>query len=244
MGRMADADPIWFRYTFTLDNGRRRVFEVKLDPQTLMIAPPPQTPEPPAWTRLDYAACEHCALPPGSRYCPIAVNIAGVVEEFSDVVSCRNAEVLVETAERSFYKKGSAQEMLFPLIGIYMAASGCPTMEKLRPLTRHHLPFASVDETIYRVITMYVTAQYLRMQQGQEPDWELRGITELYDQINKVNVGFCQRLGKAVKQDVVLNSVVILDAFGSLVKTPSKKGVAALRRIFEPYLKEAAKPAL
>ena len=233
---------IWFRYIFTLDNGRRRQFEVHLDPETLNIVPPPGVKEPPSWTTLEYAACAHCPLPPASRHCPIAVNIAPVVEEFGDVISCRNAEVLVETQERSFYKKGSAQETLFPLIGIYMAASGCPAMEKLKPLTRHHLPFASIEETIYRVITMYVTAQYMRMQNGLEPDWELRGITELYDTINKVNASFCERLSKAVKQDSIVNSVVILDAFAQLVKTPSKKNVAALRRIFAPYLEEQPVP--
>ena len=228
--------PIWYRYIFTLDNGRTRTFEVQLDPDTLHIIAPKDQAPPTAWARLDYAGCEHCPLPPGAQYCPIAVNIGALVDEFRDVLSCRTAEVVVETAERRYYKKGSVQEALFPLLGIYMSASGCPSMEKLKPMVRHHLPFATIEETIYRVITMYVTAQYLRMQSGLTPDWELKGISEIYDRVNQVNRAFCQRLTKAVEEDALVNSVVILDAFGSLVKMPTPQGAERLRTVFAPYL--------
>lgn len=235
---MPEHNTLWFKYTFTLENGQQRAFEVELDSHNLEIIRRANAPAPPDWTRLDFSPCEHCALPPGTTHCPTAVALSEVVDVFRDVVSCKKAEVIVETRERNFYKKGTVQEALFPLLGIYMTASGCPSMEMLKPILRFHLPFASVDETIYRVLTMYVMAQYLRMQDGLEPDWELAGIGKLYDHINKVNVAFCQRLTKAASEDALVNSVVILDMVGSMVKTPTPQSVEKIRRLFEPYLKK------
>jgi uncharacterized protein DUF6901 len=233
-------ETIWFRYSFTLDDGRKGAFEVSLDPETGTIIRPPNPSAPPEWTELAYSPCSHCALPPEARHCPIAVNISDLAAKFGDVISCTNAEVVVETRERSYSKKGSVQEVLFPLIGIYMSGSGCPSMEKFKPLLRHHLPFATPEETIYRVVTMYVTAQYLRMQAGLSPDWELTGIRELYDKVNAVNREFCKRLNRAIKEDAMVNSIVMLDSLGYMVKSPTKESVETLRRLFAPYL---AKPS-
>jgi hypothetical protein len=235
MPRQSGKPPIWYRYTFTLDDGRTRSFLVTLDPDTLNIIPPPDQVVP-AWARLDYASCEHCALPPGSQYCPIAANIGPIVDVFSDILSFRTVEATVESTQREYHKKGSAQDALFPLLGIYMSASGCPSMEKLKPMVRHHLPFATLDETMYRVLSMYVTAQYLRMQEGLEPDWELKGLKELFDHVNQVNVAFSRRLVKAASEDALVNALVILDAFGMLLKFPNPRGSEKLRKMFEPYL--------
>ncbi|MBI4061434.1 MAG: hypothetical protein HY403_08400 [Elusimicrobia bacterium] len=235
---MADSQTIWFRYRFTLDNGRQSVFEVRLDPETLTILRPANPAPPPDWTTLAYSPCEHCALPAEARHCPIAVNLSDVVKEFDDVLSFRSAKVVIETRERQYAKEGPVQELLFPLLGIYMSGSGCPSMEKFKPLLRHHLPFATSEETIYRVITMYVTAQYMRVKNGQEPDWELKGLNELYEQVNRVNKDFCRRLNKAVNEDAMVNSVIILDSLGYMVKRTAQKTEQYLNRVFAPYLKE------
>ena len=235
---MPKKEPVWFRYSFTLDDGRKGSFEVELDPETLTIIRPPHPPPPPAWTELAFSPCTHCALPKEAKHCPIAVNLSDLAAQFGDVVSCRSAEVVVETAERTYSKKGAVQELLFPLIGSYMSGSGCPSMEPFKPLLRNHLPFASSEETIYRVVTMYVTAQFMRMKSGLEPDWELSGIRALYDNVNAVNREFCKRLNRATKEDALVNSIVMLDSLGYMVKTPNKDSVEALRRLFTPYLKK------
>jgi hypothetical protein len=235
---MDDPKTIWFRYKFTLDNGRQSTFEIHLDPQTLTIIRPPNPEPPPEWTSLAYSPCDHCPLPAEARHCPIAVNFSDVVKEFNDVLSFRKADVVVETRERRYEKSGPVQEMLFPLIGIYMSGSGCPSMEKFKPLLAHHLPFSSSQETIYRVITMFVTAQWMRMKNGLEPDFDLKGLGELYDEINQVNRDFCRRLNKAVKEDAVVNSVVILDTLGAIVKRPTAKSNQELMNLFAPFLKK------
>jgi hypothetical protein len=232
---------IWYRYTFTLDDGTTRTFEVNLDPDTLNVIPA-ENQTIPGWARLDFIGCDHCPLPPGTTHCPIAVNLGPIVEAFRDVPSSRTAEITVETAERKYQKEGSVQDALFPLLGIYMSASGCPSMEMLKPMVRHHLPFASLDETTYRVFAMYVSAQYLRMQNGLAPDWELKGLSEIYDRVNEVNQSFCHRLAKAVNEDALINAVVILDALGTLVKMPDPQGGEKLRKMFAMYLSDASSP--
>ncbi len=232
------SDTIWFKYQFTLENGRQSVFEVHLDPKTLTIIRAPDQPPPPEWTTLAYTPCEHCVLPAEARHCPIAVNLSSVVEEFDQVLSFGKAKVVIDTKQRRFEKEGPVQDLLFPLLGIYMSGSGCPSMERFQPLLRSHLPFANSEETIYRVITMYVTAQYVRMQNGLEPDWELAGLSAMYDHVNEVNKSFCRRLSKAVNEDAMVNAVVILDALGYMVKRTAKTSNRdLLARIFAPYLK-------
>ena len=58
--------------------------------------------------------------------------------------------------------------VVFSLIGIYMVTSGCPIMDKLRPMARFHLPFASTEETIYRAISTYLLGQYFLEQKGKK----------------------------------------------------------------------------
>lgn len=232
--------PIWYRYTFTFDDGVKKLFEVRLDSQTLEVLPPQgAVTAPPEWTRLEHSQCENCPLDPLKKArCPIAVNMVKVVEGFQDIISYKTADVLVESVERSVFKRVPVQNALYSLIGIYMSASGCPIMDKLKPLVRFHLPFASVDETVYRMTTMYVMAQFLRMKEGLTPDWELAHVSLLFDAVHKVNVGFCQRLKGAIEQDSVVNSVSILDVFANMGKSPTPKRMAAMRVLFAPYLED------
>ena len=238
---MDEAKPyLWYRYTFTFDDGVRKVFEVRLDSKTQSILPIPRD-KIPEWTRLDNRKCGNCPLKSAaSPHCPIAVNMTELVESFGDIISYKEADVLVETHERNISRRVPVQNALYSLMGIYMSASGCPLMDRLKPLVRFHMPFATVDETIYRVTTMYVMAQYLRMQSGLVPDWELAGVKTMFEEVHKVNVDFCQRLHSAIAEDSLVNSVSTLDVFAHMAKAPSTKRMGALRQLFEPYLEVTA----
>ncbi|MBI3548687.1 MAG: hypothetical protein HY078_06490 [Elusimicrobia bacterium] len=233
------AENIWIRYTITLDTGKKVVFELKLDPNTLnLVRDPAQDKPPPEWASLAYKACDNCALDKAKhQHCPVAVNLSSLVEPFGPILSYQECDVMVETAQRTVFKHMSAQDALSSLAGIYMVCSECPTLAKLKPLVRFHQPFAGIDETVYRVITMYVTAQYLRMQRGLAPDWELKGLHQMYEEISKVNQSVCKRMQDAAKEDAVLNSIVALDMFAAAIKMPTPERVEALLHLFAPYLK-------
>ena len=94
-----------------------------------------------------------------------------------------------------------------------MVTSGCPIMEKLKPMVRYHLPFATLRETQYRVMSMYLLAQYFLYKRGMEPDWDLTNLVKIYDDIRIVNKNFSQRLAHIKVEDATLNALVKLDMF-------------------------------
>ena len=227
---------IRFRYIFKFSDGAEKTFNVELDPTTLEIHRSAATP--PDWARLDYHPCENCPLDPAeTAYCPVALNLAPLVESFSQVLSYEEAKVIVETDERTVSKHTAVQHGLCSLMGIYMASSGCPVLEKLRPMARFHLPFASVEETIYRAASMYLLAQYFRGKKGLPADWPLARFQSLYQEIKKVNAGLAKRLSSAAEKDAPLNAVAHLDIFAIMLQEPTQDNVDPLEVLFEPYLR-------
>ena len=97
-----------------------------------------------------------------------------------------------------------------------MVTSGCPIMEKLKPMVRHHLPFATTEETTYRVLSMYLMAQYFSYKHGKDPDWDLKRLGEIYDDVRTLNKDFCTRISHAEFEDAGVNAVVILDNFADM----------------------------
>ena len=106
-------------------------------------------------------------------HCPVALNIQGLVEAFRESRSHESVEVTVTTAERTFSKATTLHEGISSLLGLIMATSGCPIMERLKPMARFHLPFASLEETTYRMLSMYLVAQLFVKRSGGTPDWDL-----------------------------------------------------------------------
>jgi hypothetical protein len=227
---------IKFRYIFRFSDGTEKTFIVELDPTTLEIRS--RAAAPPGWARLDYHPCENCPLDPAvTAYCPVAVNLAPLVESFGRVLSYEEAKVIVETDERTVSKQTAVQEGLCSLMGLYMVSSGCPVLEKLRPMARFHLPFASVEETIYRAASMYLLAQYFRNKKGLPADWPLARLQSLYQEIKKVNTGLAQRLLSAAEKDAPLNAVALLDIFAIMLQEPTRDNVDTLESLFKPYLR-------
>ena len=58
-------------------------------------------------------------------------------------------------------RETSAQQAMSSVLGLIMATSGCPWTDRLRPMARFHLPFASEAETLYRSVGMFLLAREL-----------------------------------------------------------------------------------
>lgn len=86
-------------------------------------------------------------------------------------------------------------------------------MDKLRPMVRTHLPFATVEETMYRVLSMYLLAQYFVAKRKKEPDWELKKLVNIYSDIAIVNKHFRERLSAIKLNDATVNALVNLNCF-------------------------------
>lgn len=68
-----------------------------------------------------------------------------LVDEFANILSHDEVEMKITTQERSYTKTTVTSEAISSLLGIYLVTSGCPVMDKLRPLVRFHLPAARGD---------------------------------------------------------------------------------------------------
>jgi hypothetical protein len=204
-------------YRFALQTGKERVFKLVLDRDTAELVTSPLE-NPPDWTRLEFNQCVGCPLKKETHpHCPVALNLAQVIDEFSELVSYDKVRVTTDSEERSVTALLSAQQALASLIGLLMAASDCPRMAIFRPMARFHLPFSSEAETAYRVAAMYLLAQHFLAREGHSADLELKQLPELYRGVHSVNRGITQRLRAATKQDAIINAVVLLDLNTSLV---------------------------
>jgi hypothetical protein len=167
-------------YTYRFKNEAIKTFNLLLDKGTLALAPEIHG-FPPAWARLDYHQCPHCPLSIAQNpYCPIAENLSSIAEAFRDHSSLDEVQVTVDVEERRYAKDTTVQHGLSPLWGIIMATSGCPLMEPLKPMVRYHLPFASLEETTFRMVSMYLMGQFLRQQEGRSAEPGLEGLARIY----------------------------------------------------------------
>jgi hypothetical protein len=232
------SENLGYTYDFLFPDGKRTRFSLELEGDTLNLMPEPQL-EYPAWAALEQNKCPNCLLDEGQEpYCPVAVSLLSPVEIFRDSLSYEEAQVTVECPERGYHKNTSLQVGLSSLFGLIMATSGCPSLEKLKPLARFHLPFATSDETVFRVMGAYLLAQYIRQKEGGDPDWDLRYLESMYDSIREVNKHVVERLKNIeALRDASLNALINLDCFAINIKMSiDLSAIEDLRNLFSAYL--------
>lgn len=228
---------ISYHYTFVLQNGVKKEVHVQLDKKTLNLVHE-QAKTHPQWTELSSFKCPNCPLDEDQNtFCPIAVNLVELIDFFGSSLAYEEVDVCITTEERGYTKRTTLQTGLSSVIGIYMVTSGCPIMEKLKPMVRYHLPFATLEETQYRVISMYVLSQYFLYKRGKVPDWEFKGLVKIYDDIRIVNKNFCDKLAKIGIEDASINALVRLDIFADSVPfTITEDMLDDIELLFSAYL--------
>jgi hypothetical protein len=212
-----EGNTITFDYHMRFQDGTEASFLIRLDPETLGIIHP-EVFSPPEWTKLDFCRCPQCALDPAEHdRCPVAVSMAGLVDRFKDALSYRQVHVTVRTANRDYSNATTLQNALSSIAGILMTTSGCPILDRMRPMVATHLPFATPEETTYRTVSMYMFAQFTLNRYNLVPDWTLGHLIAYLKEVGEVNVAFCERL-KAVphKGDANVNALAILNSLASL----------------------------
>ncbi len=231
---------IRFQYSFRLEDDQvEKTFVAELNARDLSLVHTAR-PNYPAWTELACAQCPHCPLHVSTHpHCPIAVHLVDLVEFFRGSLSYEEVDVQVKTSERQYTKRTTVQRALSSLLGVYMVTSGCPVMDKLRPMVRFHLPLATPEETSYRVISMYLIAQYLRYRRGKRPDWTLDRLISLYEDVHVVNTNFLERLRHIEQKDASANALIILDSFANhLMFSIDQDHLEEIEILFKGYLDE------
>jgi hypothetical protein len=188
----------------------------------------------PFWTKLVFNQCDCCQLKSDKySHCPIAVNLEGIIATFRNRRSFENVLLRVETPERTYEKRIPLQHGLGSLLGIVMVTSGCPTMSVLKPMVRFHLPFATIEETIFRSVSCYLLGQYFRLKKGKEPDWNLDRLVKAYQNIQIINVGMTDRLRSISEEDANANAVVVLDVFAKALPSSIFLDIKELEYLYQ-----------
>lgn len=226
-----------FDYKFIFEDQSEKKIRVQLDEETLNLVEDKKV-DFPEWTNLACSKQPHCKHNGEMMHeCPVGKSLVGLIDNFGNRQSYEKVKVIIETEERTFVHDTTLQRGLSSLIGIYMVASGCPLLGKLKPMVRHHLPFATIEETIYRVISMYLLAQFFREKQGKKPDWDLAHLVSMYDDIQGVNKNLCDKLLSATTKDASLNAVIILNNFANMVPfSIDDDAFEEIEQLFRSYL--------
>jgi hypothetical protein len=233
----SQAECFAIRYTFSLPESTRE-FIVQLRRDTLALIPAPRASYP-DWVALSHHQCGNCPLQPERHpHCPVAASIVDVVEYFQDLWSFEEIEVEIAVGPRTVRMRSAVQNALSGLTGVYMVTSGCPILDQLRPMVYSHLPFGSLEETMYRALAMYSLAQVLRHRKGLPAEWDLSGLAKIYEEVGVVNRSFHHRLPVKGTKEAGRNAVISLDCYAQYTSNRSfDKALDELEGLFRPLLK-------
>ncbi|MEW6653227.1 MAG: hypothetical protein AB1394_07130 [Bacteroidota bacterium] len=229
----AKFETINFRFVFHDQSEKLFAIEINSDTYQIIL---PENISAPDWTLLKNILCpmQDCVH---NNFCPLAYQLDKVIKMFDGIPSYENVTVHVETLNRTYSKQTSVQSGAGSLIGILMTTSGCYVLDKLRPMVRFHLPFATLDETEYRTFSMFLFAQFLRLRNGLEPVWKMNSLGTLYEDIMKINKNLAQRIGKLEKLDASINAVTILNNFAfSVLYSIEDEDFSKFEKLFESWL--------
>lgn len=230
---MYDNATIDFEYIFIFPDDKRNKFLIRLDSKTLNYIPDKKNKRF-EWAKLENEKCKNCTLDSKTTpYCPISLNLLDILPTFVNANSFEKVNVIVKTHERTYSAKTSVQNGLSSMLGIYMVTSGCPIMSKLKPMVRHHLPFATVEETVFRAASAYLLGQYFKHKKGQKADLDLKGLIKIYNEIQKVNLGMADRLRSLRAKDANINALIILDVFAKELPSNIEQSLKLLEYLFE-----------
>lgn len=228
---MAEQTDITYNYRFDFPDGSKKRFLIQLDPATYTVKQNSQRPS--DWTKLPNSQCSCCRLDKNcTSHCPVAVNISDLIISFKDIVSHEACTVSCITNDRTYTKETIVQDGLSSILGIIMATSGCPTMNILKPMARFHLPFSTVDESVFRAVSVYLVRQYFIEQKGGKGDFSLSVMQKYYQQIEEVNKGILGRIQHASNLDADKNAIVILNCIAQILNMEVDDNLMSLQHHF------------
>ena len=229
---------IVIKYSFKLPDDTKEEYNLNIDSESLELILDKQDTMP-EWAKLDYCKCSNCTLDVEQHpYCPIMINLVGIVKGFDRILSHEQVLLKVVTEERYIAQKTSAQRALSSLMGLVIAASGCPHTVFFKPMARFHLPLANSEETLYRAASTYLLGQYFKTKSGNIEDnsYDLSGLGYIYKAMQTINVSIADRLRNASTADSSVNAIVLLDMFAKVVPFFIDESLEKIEYLFKQYI--------
>lgn len=220
---------MFIEYTFTMDDGKVLHYHVDFERSRKDVLS-----DVPDWTKLDFHQCPNCPLIPEEySHCPVGVDAYEILLGFADILSCNDVDIHVKTPEREYFKRTDAQTGLRAIIGFVMASSECPILSSMRGMAYFHLPFASMDETVFRVTSSYLLHQYYVYKQNGTPmDLEFEGLKQRFKETQTVNYHFLERIRAASEADSNLNVLATLFTISSMLSLSLERHLKEIEHLF------------
>lgn len=220
-------------YRFEFPDGRKESLQV--------VPPAPTRPEAelPPWTKLGFEQCSNCPLSAAeSPRCPMAVRFVPLVQLFGKLHSYDDVVASVETDERTVSKRTTVQRVLRSLMGLLSASSDCPRVTFLKPMAHYHLPFSTSEETIFRVVSTHLLAQYFRKKSGADVGPGLEELKDSYRELQQVNMAMARRMNAVRLEDCdgAINALALLDIFAQSLPESIDHDLEELQPAFEKLL--------
>jgi hypothetical protein len=226
------SEPLSIRYRFELPDGSQKTLNFKFDPASFRLLNPPPA-APPFWTELEFNQCANCPLKPASHpHCPAALQMAAALEPLKMLVSFDTVGVAVLQSERTVHVETTAQQAMSSVLGLIMATAGCPWTDRLRPMARFHLPFASEAETLYRSVSMFLLSREMTAA-VERPAFD--ALTALYENLHVVNRDMSRRLGAATQTDPARNAMALLDSYTTLLAAALDRSLEEWKPLFDAW---------
>lgn len=222
---------MFIEYIFTIDGGNILNYHIEFDRRRAHQLDAQKYPK---WTLLNFHQCPNCPLHEQQySHCPVAVDSHEILLGFADIISCKDVDITVKTPEREYYKHTDAQTGLRAIIGFVMASSECPILSKMRGMAYFHLPFANMEETVFRVTSSYLLQEYFSHKATGEPiDVDFTKLKDYFQEIQKVNYHFLERIRAACEADSNLNVLATLFTISSMLSLSLERHLKELEPLF------------
>jgi hypothetical protein len=223
MAHSSESSP-WCEYALSTATQKWR-WRIRLDePQAPLNATPAD------WTLLGCSRCPSCPLQAADdAVCPAANAVADVVDALGTVASIDTVDVVVRTAEREVRKTTTGAAAARSVLGLLLATSGCPVLQEMRPLARHHLPFATEEEWMFRLVGLQLLRSWFAARDGVVDNVSLQALPAYLEQLRTLNIAFAARLRKACAKDAPANAMVQLFSLSVGAGCDFDDGLASLR---------------
>lgn len=228
-------DHIHIKYYFLLESGTQKSLAFQFEPLSPYVSPKLSR-DIPEWTRLEYNQCPNCPYQPGAMdYCPLALNLVDIIKRFDGLLSYEKVYLKVVTEDREVSKKTTVQHGMSSLMGLAIASSGCPHTAFFSPMAHFHVPLASVQETVFRAVSSYLLSQYFLKEDGKKADFALDGLTQIYKNLQSVNISIASRLRSATESDSSVNAIILLDTYAQALPIVMDTSLNEIKAMYEPY---------
>ena len=222
-------------YQILLKEDSTYAYEIEINSDTC-LQESSRSRQAPDWAELGFQQCPNCTLKVSEvKHCPVALNLANVVEDCEDLISHSHVQLTVTMPQRSVIATTTAQKALSSLIGLIMATSDCPHTRFFRPMAQFHVPLANQEEAIFRAISSYFVMQYFS-NQSHEKEVDFSELIRIYEDMQIVNQYLAKRIQPHSRGDAPANAVVSLHLLSCILPLSLDESLEKLRKMFNPSL--------